>query len=462
MHTIYFINKYMKHIIKTIVLSGLLATTVPTVRPAEPSQRFMSLNELYSLADSRSKTIKIYEAAVEGAEKDISVAKNAYLPNIDLTASATYNGNAWVADRDFSNGQTFTSPHFGNSYAIEASQVVFAGGGIHFNVKALELQKKIDEWNLTAHRQEIYFLLTGYYLDLYKYRNLLTVYDRNISQTLQVIRDMKAREAAGVALDNDITRYEVQYQNLQYKRTELLSSIDICNDKIVTMLDLDAQTEILPDTTLLHKRMPKPEESEFQTQAADHSPLLNMNRLTLEMLNKKSNVAKAGYLPQISLIAGDNLKGPITYEIPTLNNNINTWYVGIGLKFSIGNFYKTPKELSRIRTSITQSEMELTSAHENVSLDVRAAYIRYLDSFELLKTQEKSLQLAKENYDVIANRYANDLVLVTDLVDADNLRLSAEVQYVNAQINVIYNYYKLLYASGTLNPSNLNSNEQEN
>lgn len=114
----------MKHIVKTIVLSGLLATTVPTVRPAEPSQRFMSLNELYSLADSRSKTIKIYEAAVEGAEKDISVAKNAYLPNIDLTASATYNGNAWVADRDFSNGQTFTSPHFGNSYAIEA----LAGG----------------------------------------------------------------------------------------------------------------------------------------------------------------------------------------------------------------------------------------------------------------------------------------------------------------------------------------------
>lgn len=98
-----------------------------------------------------------------------------------------------------------------------------------------------------------------------------------------------------------------------------------------------------------------------------------------------------------------------------------------------------------------QSHNELASAEENVSLDVNAAYTRYLDSFELLKTQEKSLQLARENYDVIANRYANDLVLVTDLVDADNLRLSAEVQYVNAQINVIYNYYKLIYSTGSLN-----------
>ena len=61
------------------------------------------------------------------------------------------------------------------------------------------------------------------------------------------------------------------------------------------------------------------------------------------------------------------------------------------------------------------------------------------------------LRPARENYEVIANRYANDLVLVTDLVDADNLRLAAEVQYVNVQINVIYNYCKLLYETGTLN-----------
>ncbi len=321
-------------------------------------------------------------------------------------------------------------------------------------MKALEIQKKIAEWDLTAHRQEVYFLLTGYYLDLYKYRNLLTVYDKNIEQTRQVIRDMHAREAAGVALNNDITRYEVQYQNLQYKRTELLSLIDIYNNKLVTMLDLPSHTEIHPDTTLLCKQMPKPQEKEVQDMAFKNSPLLNRNRLTLDMLNKKEKVIKAGYMPQISIIAGDNLKGPITYEIPTIDSNINTWYVGIGLKYNIGNLYKTPKNLSRIRSSIEQSHVELTSSEENVTLDVQAAYIHYLNSFELLKTQEKSLQLASENYEVTSNRYSNDLVLVTDLVDADNLRLSAEVQYVNAQINVIYNYYKLMYTTGTLNSIN--------
>ena len=442
----------MKYIIRNVITSCFLLGSISM--SAQPAERIMTLNELFSLADTQSKTIKIFEEAVSGASKDISVAKNAYLPNIDFSASASYNGNAWVADRNFSNGQSYSSPHFGNNFVIEASQVIFAGGSIYNNVKALEIQKKIAEWDLTAHRQEVYFLLTGYYLDLYKYRNLLTVYDKNIEQTRQVIRDMHAREAAGVALNNDITRYEVQYQNLQYKRTELLSLIDIYNNKLVTMLDLPSHTEIHPDTTLICKQMPKPQEKEVQDMAFRNSPLLNRNRLTLDMLNKKEKVIKAGYMPQIRIIAGDNLKGPITYEIPTIDSNINTWYVGIGLKYNIGNLYKTPKNLSRIRSSIEQSHVELTSSEENVTLDVQAAYIHYLNSFELLKTQEKSLQLASENYEVTSNRYSNDLVLVTDLVDADNLRLSAEVQYVNAQINVIYNYYKLMYTTGTLNSIN--------
>lgn len=421
---------------------------------AQPVKRIVTLPELFALADSQSKAIKIHEAAVEVAGKNISTAKNAYLPEIGFSASATYNGNAWVADRDFSNGQTFPSPHFGNSFALEASQTLFAGGAIHYNIEALKIQKRISQWSLAARRQETYFLLTGYYLDLYKFLNLLKVYDRNIEQTRQMIQDMNARERAGIVLHNDITRYEVQLQNLTYGKTELLSSINISNNRLISMLDLPAETEIYPDTTLLAHHWPVMTESKCQQSASCNSPLLNMSRLTLDMLDKHIKVAKAGYMPSISLIAGDNLKGPITYEIPTLNNNINTWYIGIGVKYNIGNTYKKPKDVSSIRSTMLQKRFELDEAEERVSIDVKAAHIHYLDSFELLKTQHKSLQLARENYEVVANRYANDLVLVTDLVDADNLRLSAEVQYVNAQINVIYNYYKLLYVSGMINSAN--------
>ena len=71
--------------------------------------------------------------------------------------------------------------------------------------------------------------------------------------------------------------------------------------------------------------------------------------------------------------------------------------------------------------------------------------MRLQQSFKQMHTQEKSLTLAQE----INNRYLSGLALVTEMIDASNSRLSAELQLVNAQINIIYNYYNLQRASGT-------------
>lgn len=70
----------------------------------QTKDRVLGLEELFALADTESKSLKVFEAAVAEAEQDIAVAKNDYLPEVVLSASASYNGNAWVADRDFSNG----------------------------------------------------------------------------------------------------------------------------------------------------------------------------------------------------------------------------------------------------------------------------------------------------------------------------------------------------------------------
>ena len=83
-------------------------------------------------------------------------------------------------------------------------------------------------------------------------------------------------------------------------------------------------------------------------------------------------------------------------------------------------------------------------------MEIHQAYVNYQDAFELLHNQEKILQLATENYVVTKNRFNNDLVLLIDLLDAENIRLDAEVQYVNARINIIYNYYRLMYVTCTL------------
>ena len=87
---------------------------------------------------------------------------------------------------------------------------------------------------------------------------------------------------------------------------------------------------------------------------------------------------------------------------------------------------------------------------EQMLLAIQAACIKYEESFTLLETKEKSVELANQNYDIVSYRYDNDLALITDLLDASSQKLEAELQVLNARINILYNYYKLHYISGTL------------
>ena len=73
-----------------------------------------------------------------------------------------------------------------------------------------------------------------------------------------------------------------------------------------------------------------------------------------------------------------------------------------------------------------------------------------MTSFSDLRTREKTVELADENYAVISNRYDNGLALLTDLLDAGNMKLSADLALENARINVVYNYYKMKYLTNTL------------
>lgn len=67
-----------------------------------------------------------------------------------------------------------------------------------------------------------------------------------------------------------------------------------------------------------------------------------------------------------------------------------------------------------------------------------------------MKALGLSVEQAEENYRIVNHRYKNQLSILTDLLDASNVRLEAELQLTAARTEVLYTYYQLLRASGLL------------
>ena len=432
------------------LLTGLLSIILSGGGVCAYGQSVITLEEIFETAEANSTQLRPSLSAQIEAEREISVARSGRLPDINASLSLSYIGDGFTTKRNFSDYQKAPIPHFGNGLAVNITQPVYTGGAVTNAIELAELKSTAARYVTDFQRDNIRFQLTGFYLDIYKCNNLRIVIEKNIAAAQKVLKEMRARYEQGTALQNDITRYELLVSNLELQLVKINNTIEILNTNLVTIAGLPDNTVIVPDTMILERSLPKDGAAWWQGEAEQNSPSLKLARSEVDINRKAESLVRSERLPKIGLQAGWNIDGPILVEVPPINRNLSYWYVGVGVSYNISSLYKTNKALAKSQAATRQAIEQFDVARENLSLAVNADHVRYLEAYEELKTQQKSVELAERNYNTTSTRYSADMALITDLLDAANSKLDAEQQLVNARINIIYYYYKLLFTSGKI------------
>ncbi len=432
------------------LLTGLLSIVLSSGGACAYGQSVITLEEIFETAETNSSQLRPSFTAMTEAEREISVARSGRLPDINASLSLSYIGNGFTTKRNFSDYQKAPIPHFGNALSVNITQPVYTGGAVTSAIELAELKSTAARYATDFQRDNIRFQLTGLYLDIYKYDNLRTVVEGNIAAARKVLQEMKARYEQGTALQNDITRYELLVSNLELQLIRINNTIDILNTNLVTTAGLPQGTVIVTDSTILAQSLPKESAAWWQAEAVANSPSLSLARSGVEISRKAESLVRSERLPKIGLQAGWSMDGPILVEVPPIDRNLSYWYVGIGINYNISSLYKSDKSLARSRAATRKAIEQLDATREDVALTVNSDYVRYLEAYEELKTRQKSVELAERNYHTTSTRYSADMALITDMLDAANARLDAEQQLVNARINIIYYYYKLLFITGKI------------
>ena len=425
-----------------------LATVGIQVFHAQNS-RPLDIHNLFTLIDTHNSSVRVSKTSIESARHDVDVAKSQRLPDINAQLSASFIGNALLTDRNFSEVHGLHSPHFGNQFIIDASQTIYSGGALTAGIRMSELglEKARIASELTIQQQR--FLVLSQYLDLEKIANREQVVKSNIELTKRIISDIEERHRQGVALKNDITRYELQMQTLQLELTKLRNQRSIVNHQLCVSLGIATSDSIVPTERVADKTYARDAEAQWQF-AAMSSPTLRMAAVDEQMAGQKEKLAKSELLPKVAIVAQNNFNGPITFELPPVNKNLNIWYVGVGISYPVSSLFKSNKKLRAARVAVRKAQEQKAVAKEMVGNQMQAAWTNYQQSYVELQTQQKSVELARQNFEVVNDRYINQLALVTDMIDASNMRLDAELAEVDARINIAYAYYKMKYIAGEL------------
>ena len=420
----------------------------------------LTIEALFGLVEEHSSSLRAEKTGVQFADLGVAAAKTERLPDIQTSLSASYNGNILMTDREFTHAHGYSSPHFGNSLAVEAQQVVYSGGAVSAGIRMAELGREQAAMGVELTRQQLRFLALGQYLELAKLYNRREVYLQNVDLTERLLADIRAKAEQGMVLKNDITRYELQLEQLRLGLRRVDDQRSILCKQLGTTLGLPAGTTIEPVVASL------PTQAQmdslvvaFVGASPSHTglaptvlptPRQRLSQLATQQAEQRERLARSELLPKVALFAGDNFNGPFVYDIPPLNKNINNWYLGVGVRYSLSSLYKGKVKVEQARTALRQSQEQQLVVDEQESTAQHEAQTLYRQSFVALDTQRKSVELATQNYRVVNERYLNQLALVTDMIDASNIRLNAELQEVDARINTVYAYYRVCYAAGQI------------
>ena len=409
----------------------------------------LTLTDVFTRIENENQTMSMFRTAQEAAEEGIKSAKNARYPEINAELNVSYIGDCFLTDRNFSNYTKAPSPHFGNGFTLEAQQVVYAGGAVNAAVKLAEHEGHMSEAVISKSRQGLRLMAAGEYLDLFRTDNSIKVYKENIALTTKLIEEINARREQGLALAADVTRYELRLEMLKLDLVRLQNTREIMNYRLVNSLGLPEGTvisSILGDEEDMRDRS----RQNWQEIAADASPEMKVSGIKADMALTRQKLVRSERLPKIAVVAYENFNGPITFEIPPIDKNLNIWYVGLGIRYNFSSLYKSGHKLKQAAIEVRQAEQAKNVTEENLRNDVQKAYADYMQSYVELETSEKSLQLADENDERVHDRYMEQLVLVTDMLDAFNMKLDAELGVSAANAEIQYRLCCRRYAAGIL------------
>lgn len=341
----------------------------------------LTADEVAELAVQNHQQLKVSAQNINIARQNTEVVKLQKLPNITASTSQFYLGDAVAIDKDFSNSTNVPMPHYGSSYAVQATQLIFKGGLVNKSIEMAGLREQLSKLDLEKNKQDVKLLVISNYLDIYKILNQEAVFQNNKKLAQERLKNIQKFYQQGMVTRNEVIRGELAIKNLDQGVLTLKNNKKILNYNLSIALGLPTDTEIVPVESLQNKESGIGIEY-YVNLAHDSNPLLKSAKTNIDVADKNIEIIKTDRMPTISGFGGYSLQRPITTRNPVLDMYSGGWQTGISLSYNIDNLFKTKEKVKLGELQKTQANDAMTLTQQNIDMAVNAAYTKYQESIQ--------------------------------------------------------------------------------
>ncbi|MDQ1166603.1 outer membrane protein [Flavobacterium sp. SORGH_AS 622] len=444
----YMLNKKIRLLYLFLILTFFSTLQIFSQGDSLDHSRTILLEEALLLGIQNNRQLKMVTVDAAIANENVSQAKIAKAPRIALNGGYTYIGNPKLYEGFYENSITvdyFNHQAFAN---IITSMPIYNGSLINRKIEQQKILSQMQESAVKMTQAEVKNAITTYYFTLEKLYKQIEVTKQNIINTDLRIKQLKSRVENGQNLKSDLLRTELQQSNFKVSVFKNTNDIELVSNYLDVLIGIPTNTILKPQIDKSGVPFEEIKLQESISQAFQNREEIKRAEIGIQLSESTLNISKSGFSPSINANLILNTEYPAQW--PNYVNIINYWAAGISLNWDVSSFYNIKHRIKGDKLQIEKSNVALDAAKNQVESEVKTAFVKYEESKRNIATYKKDVELSLSNYKIVKSRYDNDFALISDMVDAELQLNNSKISLVNANLDLIIQYYSLQFAMGKL------------
>lgn len=450
--------------INQMLLGSLFFLTV--IGSAEAQEKKpLTINEAINLAVTQSTRAGLADIRVNTAKLDVQNTKSNIYPDFKVSGQYQRLTSPTVklriptddsGDGSTDSGSGTASPKVNRVMLGQAtlSMPVFSGFRLKNSVAASEDLYKAETLNAASTKEQLALQAIMLYVNLYKAQQSVTLIQESLKSAGQRVKDFTAMEQNGLLARNDLLKAQLQSSSIELSLEDAKRRVSTVNYQLITLLKLPEGTEIVPDASYFNKPQGSGNVVTTDEAMAQRSDLEAL-RWQQKASEANIGIAKAGYYPSLSLMAGY-----VALDIQNLVQVYNAANFGVGVSYDIASIFKNGNKVKEAQSRADESRKAVELLSDQVKVEVQEAAENYNLAVKQDRVYTEAVTQANENFRIVKDKYDNGLVDTNDLLEADVQQLQARLDEAFSKADITQRYFELLNAAGKLTQSfNLTQNK---
>ncbi|MGP1363011.1 MAG: TolC family protein [Bacteroides sp.] len=325
-----------------------------------------------------------------------------------------------------------------NTYlgAVTLTQPIFMGGKIMAYNKATRLAADLAIQQEETTRRDVIVSTDKAYWQVVSLVNKQELTKNYLALLQKLEGDIEKMVKEGVATKSDLLSVRVKVNDAEMSVAKVEDGLNLSRKLLCQLcgLPLDSEIELLDEG--LEDFHPKSYQGSTSVEEAykNRSELRSLE-LGVQIYKEKVKIARSAYMPQVALVGNFLVSNPSLYNGFEKKFNWN-WNIGVTLSVPIWNWRETTYKVRSARAEYREQEQRLLDVREKMELQVSQAVANVRESNKRLAMTERNLERAEENLRYANVGFAEGVITVAQVLEAQTAWLSARSTRLDAKIDV--------------------------